>query len=339
MVKLFVGNLTERINTDRLKELFAPHCRVTECDVLKNYAFVHIPDDTNVDELIKRLDGSTLDGRAIHIERSTSRLRKQPGMSDKCFRCGSTEHKTTNCPHNEKNTDTSNATIKIDLTNSGKRPYSGAMDGPAAKQPSSHGYYAGGPSVPAAAPVAVATPGVIDPEITRPVYGDLQALYDQYAESRQRYQYFRDRLLKEMQSRATGIPTMAAPTIPTQTTMGTQVTAHPVTYLTQQPTSLLQQQPLQQASHPYANAAGLKAPYQMGVGQQQPQVMTQQYAVQQTPIPIQQTPSYVSQAQPIYQQVQQHQYQQQQPVVYQQVTQQQTAPVAVNGTPGGYRWN
>lgn len=48
------------------------------------------------------------------------------------------------------------------------------MDGPAAKQPSSHGYYAGGPSVPAAAPVAVATPGVIDPEITRPVYGYVQ---------------------------------------------------------------------------------------------------------------------------------------------------------------------
>ncbi|GMR59365.1 hypothetical protein PMAYCL1PPCAC_29560, partial [Pristionchus mayeri] len=204
--------------------------------------FEHIPDDTNVDELIKRLDGTTLDGRAIHIERSTSRLRKQPGMSDKCFRCGSTEHKTTNCPHNEKNSDTANATIKIDLTNSGKRPYSGGMDGPPAKQ-ATHGYFAGGASAPAAAPLVLPNPGTIDPEIARPVYGDLQALYDQYAESRQRYQYFRDRLLKEMQTRTTGIPTMAAPTIPTQTAMGTQVTAHPVTYIAPQQTSLLQSQP------------------------------------------------------------------------------------------------
>lgn len=49
------------------------------CIIICTFIFVsflndivqHIPDDTNVDELIKRLDGSTLDGRAIHIERYT----------------------------------------------------------------------------------------------------------------------------------------------------------------------------------------------------------------------------------------------------------------------------
>lgn len=56
------------------------------------------------------------------------------------------------------------------------RPYSGAMDGPSAKQ-SSHGYYAGGPSAPAPVPVAMATPGVIDPEISRPVYGLVQKYF------------------------------------------------------------------------------------------------------------------------------------------------------------------
>jgi len=39
-------------------------------------------------------------GRELHVERSTSRLRKQPGMSDKCFTCGAEEHKTSQCPGN-----------------------------------------------------------------------------------------------------------------------------------------------------------------------------------------------------------------------------------------------
>lgn len=42
-----------------------------------------------------------MDGREIHIERSTSRLRKEPGMGDKCFTCGATDHKTPNCPQEQ----------------------------------------------------------------------------------------------------------------------------------------------------------------------------------------------------------------------------------------------
>ena len=40
MVKLFVGNLADTVDSHRLKNLFLQHVNVQECDVLKNFAFV-----------------------------------------------------------------------------------------------------------------------------------------------------------------------------------------------------------------------------------------------------------------------------------------------------------
>jgi hypothetical protein len=40
MVKLFVGNLSDSIDSHRLKNLFLQYTNVMECDVLKNFAFV-----------------------------------------------------------------------------------------------------------------------------------------------------------------------------------------------------------------------------------------------------------------------------------------------------------
>lgn len=40
MVKLFVGNLAEGVDSSRLRNLFLQYVQVQECDVLKNFAFV-----------------------------------------------------------------------------------------------------------------------------------------------------------------------------------------------------------------------------------------------------------------------------------------------------------
>lgn len=40
MVKLFVGNLADSVDSCRLKNLFLQYVHVQECDVLKNFAFV-----------------------------------------------------------------------------------------------------------------------------------------------------------------------------------------------------------------------------------------------------------------------------------------------------------
>ncbi|PIO63561.1 hypothetical protein TELCIR_14836 [Teladorsagia circumcincta] len=131
MVKLFVGNLADTVDSTKLKQVFQQFTKVTECDVVKNYAFVHIEDD-DVQSIINRLNGYTLEGKNIHIQLSTSKLRSQPGMSNQCFRCASTDHKTPNCPKDPNNQVTQ--TIKIDLTGAVKRP-AGAIDGPDAKRP------------------------------------------------------------------------------------------------------------------------------------------------------------------------------------------------------------
>ncbi|EPB71733.1 hypothetical protein ANCCEY_09178 [Ancylostoma ceylanicum] len=96
MVKLFVGNLADTVDSTKLKQVFQQFTKVTECDVVKNYAFVHIDDD-DVQSIISRLNGYNLEGKAIHIQLVTQ-------------------------------------TIKIDLTGAVKRP-GGAIDGPDAKRP------------------------------------------------------------------------------------------------------------------------------------------------------------------------------------------------------------
>ena len=40
MVKLFVGNLADAVDSHVLRELFSQFVDVLECDVLKNFAFV-----------------------------------------------------------------------------------------------------------------------------------------------------------------------------------------------------------------------------------------------------------------------------------------------------------
>lgn len=40
MVKLFVGNLADSVDSNQLRSLFLQYVHVQECDVLKNYAFV-----------------------------------------------------------------------------------------------------------------------------------------------------------------------------------------------------------------------------------------------------------------------------------------------------------
>ncbi|KAK6754670.1 hypothetical protein RB195_013574 [Necator americanus] len=235
MVKLFVGNLADTVDSTKLKQVFQQFTKVTECDVVKNYAFVHIDDD-DVQSIISRLNGYNLEGKAIHIQLSTSKLRSQPGMSNQCFRCASTDHKTPQCPQDPNNQVTQ--TIKIDLTGAAKRP-GGAIDGPDAKRP-------------------VQIVSVIDEEIPRPPEPELQQLYEEYNLSRQRYTYYRERLQKEIQAKRNGVPGAAyvAPFASTMAATTTQFSSAAVPYIAPQQQAYTQPT-VTGGNHPYS----LKAPY------------------------------------------------------------------------------
>ncbi|XP_028968838.1 RNA-binding protein lark [Galendromus occidentalis] len=97
--KIFVGSLPEGTSTDDVRALFEAHGEVQECDVIKDYGFVHMANDADAQAAIAALNGHEFRGVAINVEQSRSRVRQKPGMGGKmtCFRCGKQGHWSKEC--------------------------------------------------------------------------------------------------------------------------------------------------------------------------------------------------------------------------------------------------
>uniref|UniRef100_A0A1I7YTG4 RRM domain-containing protein n=1 Tax=Steinernema glaseri TaxID=37863 RepID=A0A1I7YTG4_9BILA len=306
MVKLFVGNLADSVDSFRLRNLFLEYVdAVQECDVLKNYAFVHVVSERDAETVISKLDRYNLEGKEIHIERSTSRLRKEPGMGDKCFTCGKSDHKTPNCPQEmERRMRMGDAKPPM------KRERTGSPhDGPPSKitvnlcPPSNtYGYTPSNGSV--QGQVQSSNPVDHDPELPRPADPDLQQIYQQYIEARQRYFYYRDRLGKELSLRPAGGASQHTSMQPVGSSVNVAA-APPVNYAsaqqTYQPPSGTGYTP-GATSHPYGGGSTY---YQQQQPQQQapPQQQQQPYAPSATPAYAASAPSH-----PYQQAPQQHTY-------------------------------
>ncbi|XP_051231298.1 RNA-binding protein 4B [Dicentrarchus labrax] len=70
MVKIFVGNLPREADQDEIKALFTQYGTVTECAIIKNYAFVHMDDRKAATKAIKNLHLHKLHGTPINVEAS-----------------------------------------------------------------------------------------------------------------------------------------------------------------------------------------------------------------------------------------------------------------------------
>lgn len=75
MVKIFVGNLSSSTTTEDLRSLFSEYGKVKECDVLKNYGFVHMESKQEAEEAIRKLHHHELKGQAINVEMSKGKPR------------------------------------------------------------------------------------------------------------------------------------------------------------------------------------------------------------------------------------------------------------------------
>ena len=64
MVKLFVGNLGDAnsVTSHDLREQFERYGSVTECERVKNYAFVHMDDRSAAEHAQKDLNGTQIKG-------------------------------------------------------------------------------------------------------------------------------------------------------------------------------------------------------------------------------------------------------------------------------------
>ena len=64
MVKLFVGNLGDAnsVTSNDLREQFERYGSVTECERVKNYAFVHMDDRSAAEQAQQDLNGTQIKG-------------------------------------------------------------------------------------------------------------------------------------------------------------------------------------------------------------------------------------------------------------------------------------
>ncbi|XP_055356424.1 heterogeneous nuclear ribonucleoprotein A3 homolog 2-like isoform X2 [Paramacrobiotus metropolitanus] len=83
MVKIFVGRVPKTLSPERLKEMFEKYGAVTECQPVKDYAFVHMDSETAADNAIKAYHNLEIEGGTLTVERSHGRPAKSKQRDDR----------------------------------------------------------------------------------------------------------------------------------------------------------------------------------------------------------------------------------------------------------------
>lgn len=80
-VKLHIANVEKGFDKE-LRELFEEYGTVTECSIVKNFAFVHMLNSEEAMDAIQGLDNTEFQGKRIHVQISKSRPKGAPEEED-----------------------------------------------------------------------------------------------------------------------------------------------------------------------------------------------------------------------------------------------------------------
>ncbi|XP_070179621.1 RNA-binding protein lark-like isoform X2 [Littorina saxatilis] len=72
-IKIFIGNLSGDTKPEDVRVLFEKYGEVAECDVLKNYGFVHMENMKEANTAIANLNGYNIKGQRMRVELSTGK--------------------------------------------------------------------------------------------------------------------------------------------------------------------------------------------------------------------------------------------------------------------------
>ena len=86
-MRIYVGGLSYSVDSNRLREMFAAEGTVTEANVVedrysgqsKGFGFVEMPDGAEAQAAIAKLNGRTIDGRALTVNEARPREERGGG--------------------------------------------------------------------------------------------------------------------------------------------------------------------------------------------------------------------------------------------------------------------
>ncbi|XP_041842483.1 RNA-binding protein 4.1-like isoform X2 [Melanotaenia boesemani] len=70
MVKIFIGNLSQKTTSDELRSLFSQYGKIAECSIVKNFGFVHMDNKAEAEEAIRNLHHYMLNDQPLNVELS-----------------------------------------------------------------------------------------------------------------------------------------------------------------------------------------------------------------------------------------------------------------------------
>ncbi|XP_053575948.1 RNA-binding protein 14 [Bombina bombina] len=79
--KIFIGNVSSACHVAELRGMFEMYGRVVECDIVKDFAFVHMERESDAREAIEHLNGKEIKGKHINVELSNKMQRYTGGGS------------------------------------------------------------------------------------------------------------------------------------------------------------------------------------------------------------------------------------------------------------------